>query len=190
VVKPVNVSYAARAVLETILIGLVLFLAGIVYASFFEWTVHSKVMHRPILSISHFYRGHAQIHHGRYQGDSTFVAGDRPHTDITFAWWAMPFPILAHVPFLTPIALWVSMPAAIGIFVAFSVYQVSYEYFHYCMHVPAGRWFEQTRAFKWIDAHHFQHHRKHNTNLNVVLPIADFLLRTRVRPPQTALTGA
>jgi hypothetical protein len=176
--------------LETIFVGLVLFLAGVVYASFFEWTVHSKVMHRPILGINHFFHGHAQVHHGIYRANSTYVAGDRPHREITFAWWAMPLPIVAHVPLLTPIALWVSIPAAIGIFVAFAAYQMSYEYFHYCMHVPADRWFEQTRAFRWIDAHHFQHHRKPNTNLNVVLPIADFLLRTRVRPLQETLTGA
>ena len=42
----------------------------------------------------------------------------------------------------------------------------------------------------WIDAHHFQHHRKHNTNLNVVLPIADFLFRTRVRPPKPTVVAA
>ena len=46
---------------------------------------------------------------------------------------------------------------------------------------PSERWFEQTWAFRWINAHHLQHHRKHNTNLNAVLPMADFLLGTRRR---------
>ena len=62
------------------------------------------------------------------------------------------------------------------------LYQAIYEYLPYCMHVPSGRWFERTRAFRWLIVHHQQHHRKHYTNFNVLLPIADYVLRTR-RPP-------
>ena len=171
-------------------IGLAGLSAGIIYASFFEWTVHRWLMHRPLLHFKHFFIGHAKVHHGRYQADSTYTVGDRLPREITFAWWAMPFPVLLHVPMLIAIAVWVSAPAAVGLFAAFSVYQFCYEYFHYCMHVPGDRWFEQSGAFKWINAHHLQHHRKHNTNLNVVLPIADFLLGSRRRPAQVALAEA
>jgi hypothetical protein len=141
-------------------------------------------MHRPILRFKHFYVGHAKIHHGIYRADTTYVVGDRETVELTLAWWAMPFPILAQMPYLVAIAIWVSAPVAVGVFAAFAVYQFFYEYLHYCMHVPRDRWFEGSRAFKWIDSHHFQHHRKHSTNLNIVLPIADFVLGTRQRLPQ------
>lgn len=159
-----------------------MFPAGIIYASFAEWLLHGRILHRPLMGIQHFFHGHAKVHHFRYQGDSSYWVGQRARTDLTFAWWAMPFPVLFHVPMLGAIALWLSIPAALGLLAAFVVYQSSYEYLHYCMHVPSGRWFERTRAFRWINAHHLQHHQKHNTNLNVVLPIADFLLGTRQRP--------
>ena len=176
--------------LEGVAIGLAVFPAGIIYASFAEWVIHRRLMHRPFLRFNYFFIGHAKVHHGKYQADSTYVLGDRPRRDLTLTWWAMPFPVLFHVPSLTAIAVWVSAPAAAGILVAFTLYQAAYEYLHYCMHVPRNRWFEGTSAFRWINAHHMQHHRKHNTNLNIVLPIADFLLGTRQRRPQPALGAA
>lgn len=172
--------------IETVGIGVAFFAAGLVYASFAEWVIHSKLMHRPFLRFQHFFHSHAKVHHRKYQAGSSYAVGDRPRTDLTFAWWAMPLPVLFHVPYLLAIAIWLSVPAAVSLFVAFSLYQASYEYLHYCMHVPNGRWFERSWAFRWINEHHVQHHKKHNTNLNVVLPIADFVLRTR-RLPRLAL---
>ena len=176
--------------LEALAIGLVALLGGLVYASFAEWVIHVRLMHHPVFRFSHFFHGHAKVHHGKYQADSTYVVGDRPPSDLTLAWWAMPFPVLFHAPFLAAIAIWVSAPAAVGLLIAFSLYQASYEFLHYCMHVPRNRWFERTSGFRWINAHHVQHHLKHGTNLNVVLPIADYLLRTRRRPHQRAESRA
>ena len=176
--------------LDATAIGLAAFPAGLIYASFAEWVIHRWLMHRPLLRFDHFYVGHAKVHHGKYQADSTYVVGDRALTDLTFAWWAMPFPVLFHVPYLVALAIWVSVPAAVGVFVAFTIYQAAYEYLHYCMHVPRNRWFERVSAFQWINAHHLQHHRRHNTNLNVVLPFADFLLGTRQRLDRRTLSRA
>ncbi len=176
--------------LEAIVIGLAVFAVGIVYASFAEWTIHRWLMHRPLYKFSHFFYGHAKVHHGIYQADSTYVVGDREPRELTLAWWAMPFPILLHSPLLIAIAIGVSLPAAVGLFAAFAVYQASYEYLHYCMHVPRDRWFERLGAFRWINVHHVQHHRKHNTNLNIVLPFADFLFGTRQRLPEAASAQA
>jgi len=167
--------------LEAVLIGLAVFPAGIVYASLAEWVIHRFLMHRPILRITHFYTGHALVHHGRYKSDSSYLVGDRERVEVTLAWWAMPFPVLSQTPFVAAIGIWVSAPAAVGLFVALTLYQASYEYFHYCMHVPSNRWFERTGAFMWINDHHLQHHRKFNTNLNIILPIADYLFGTRRR---------
>jgi len=176
--------------LEAIAVGLAVFPAGVIYASFAEWVIHRGPMHRPLFRFDHFFIGHAKVHHRKYQADSTYIVGDRPRNDLTFAWWAMPFPVLFHSPYLLAIAIWVSAPAAVGMLAAFTLYQSSYECLHYCMHVPSNRWFEQARAFRWINTHHIQHHRKHNTNLNIVLSVADFLLGTRRRLHQRTLGEA
>jgi sterol desaturase/sphingolipid hydroxylase (fatty acid hydroxylase superfamily) len=49
---------------------------------------------------------------------------------------------------------------------------------HYVMHVPRDRWIERTRVFRFLNEHHRLHHKDHNTNLNVVFPLADLLFRT------------
>ena len=67
------------------------------------------------------------MHHRKYLADSTYVVGGRPHEDLTFAWWATPFPVLFHAPSLAAIAIWLSLPAALGILAAFILYQASYE---------------------------------------------------------------
>ncbi len=72
---------------------------------------------------------------------------------------------------------------------AFAAYYLAYEYLHWCMHVPAKRWIEGTRFFKWIDIHHRVHHLHPMKNLNVVLPVADFLLRSRLAMPAEAATA-
>jgi hypothetical protein len=165
------------------LVAVATFFVGLVYASFAEWVIHRYAMHRPIvlLNVSHFFVGHAKVHHKLYAGDDSYLLGDRPPVELTLAWWAEPMPILLHAPALGLVAWLVGIPMAAGLLAAFIVYQTAYEYLHYCMHVPQKRWFEGTWAFRWINTHHLQHHRKHFTNLNVVLPIADFILRTRCR---------
>jgi len=64
---------------------------------------------------------------------------------------------------------------------ALGSYYFLYEYLHFCMHVPRMRWFETSAWFSWLDAHHHQHHQRHFNNLNVVLPLADFLFGTLIR---------
>ena len=172
--------------LESIAIGFAVFPVAVIYSSLAEWVIHGTFMHRPLARFRHFYHGHAEVHHGIYRADSTYVVGDRAPREITLAWWAMPFPVLAHAPFLIAIAVWVSVPSAIAILGALTLYQATYEYIHYCMHVPSNRWFEQTSAYKWLNAHHLQHHLKHNTNLNIVLPIFDYLLGTRQKLSESA----
>jgi len=162
-------------------LGLLGFVAGVVYASTAEWTIHRFLMHRPLMRLKHFYKGHAKVHHVVYQGDESYFVGTRPRRDLTFAWWAMPFPVAFHLPMLAAIGIWVAWPLAAGMLVAFILYQTSYETLHYFMHFPANRWVERRWLFQWINNHHRQHHVKHGTNLNVVLPLADFVFGTRRR---------
>ena len=168
--------------LEIVIIGIVSFAVAVIYATFAEWVIHGTFMHRPLARFRHFYHGHVEVHHGIYGSDSTYLVGDRPKVEIKLAWCAMPFPVAAHMPVLVAIAIIFSLPVAAGVFIALTLYQASYEYLHYCFHVPNNRWFEGMRWFMFLNEHHIQHHQRPNKNLNIVLPLADFVLRTRVKP--------
>jgi hypothetical protein len=84
----------------------------------------------------------------------------------------------AHAPVMVALYFLFGVQSAVAMFTAVLFYYVSYEYLHYCMHIPQGRWIERQAFFHWLSNHHLQHHRKHFTNLNVFIPIADYVFRT------------
>lgn len=158
------------------------FAAGVVYASFFEWTLHRFLMHRPLLGFTYPYRTHGITHHTVFGSGPNYHLLDGKDRDlVTMAWWNGPVLILFNSPAALATAwiagTWWAIAPFLG---ALLVYYAAYEYFHWCMHVPGPRWFQGTRVFKWVDQHHRLHHLEPMRNLNVVLPLADFVLRTRL----------
>lgn len=163
--------------------ALISFVLGIVYSSFFEWTLHRFLMHRPFVLLKYPFRAHAITHH------STFGAGDDYHLQkpedrkvVRMAWWNAPALLALNAP-VALLAAWAvgSWWVVPGFVAAFAFYYGMYEYLHWCFHVPnPQRWFQETAVYRWIDRHHRLHHLRPHRNLNVVLPIADFCLRTRI----------
>lgn len=152
------------------------FVSLFLYASFFEWLLHRFLMHQPIWSYP--FRSHALIHHGIFRSGPTYFLSqdeDLKLGKIRFAWWNAPLILGLHVPLL----LWIQHLLHVNIFfggmAALGLYYFLYEYLHFCMHVPKGRWIEKTAWFSWLDSHHHMHHKRHLNNLNVVLPLADLL---------------
>jgi len=155
------------------------FIGLFLYASFFEWFLHRFLMHQPFWSYP--FRSHALIHHGIFRSGATYFLPDgENHKNIRFAWWNAPLIIGLHAP----LVFWVQHLLQVNIFLggmaALGVYYFLYEYLHFCMHVPKARRFEKSAWFAWLDAHHHQHHQRHYNNLNVVLPLADFLFGTLI----------
>ncbi len=163
-------------------IGLCSFTVSIVFASFFEWALHRWLMHG-VLFKGYPYRKHDQVHHVVFDSDAGYHLRDQEHrTIVTMAWWNAPVLMFVNLPLPGLIALWLgSWSVVIGAMSALLAYYAMYEYFHWCMHVPSARWFQNTRLFRGIDRHHRIHHLDPSKNLNVVLPIADLVLRTRLR---------
>lgn len=153
---------------------------GIVYASFFEWILHRYVMHRPIGRFTYPFRRHALVHHHVFKADHTYhLINEKDKETIPMAWWNGPLLIgLGLVPFL----LWGWLGNAWGIpcgaLLACSLYYGTYEYLHWCMHLPRRRTVERSGIFFRLNGHHLLHHRYMHKNFNVVLPLADLLLGT------------
>jgi len=93
-------------------------------------------------------------------------------------WFALPMFIGFHLPFLWAIEHFTGIPSLWGGVAAITAYYAVYEYFHFCMHVPGGRWFETLRPFKFAKEHHRIHHKYMQQNLNVYFPLADLCLGT------------
>jgi hypothetical protein len=176
-----------ETLLFVVLFALVSF-AGLIYASIFEWTLHRYVMHRPIGPFRYPFEAHACTHHRIFKADDSYHFRDEGRRNITMAWWNGPVIVLTGVVPFCVLALpilfygwnvgaWIILSA--GALVSVGYYS-AYEYFHWCMHVPKGRWFETTKLFKRMNGHHILHHRYRSKNFNVVLPIADSLFDTLI----------
>lgn len=175
-----------------VLVVLASFAAAVLAASFFEWVLHKYFMHG-VLVKGYPYRAHAQVHHVVFGHAATYHLSDPAHRNlVTMAWWNGPVLLLLNVP-LPGLCAWLLGSAWVlaGAMAGFTAYYVAYEYLHWCMHVPAGRRLDRMRWFRWLDRHHRAHHRHPLRNLNVVLPLADLVLRSRLperveAPVQTA----
>ena len=84
-----------------ILWGLAGLAVGIVFASFFEWTLHKYVMHRPVGKFRYAFQAHAIVHHGTFKADKTYHLHDEKDKEtIPMAWWNGPVLILiGAIPF-------------------------------------------------------------------------------------------
>lgn len=170
------------------LVALAAFAGGIVYCSFFEWTLHKYVMHKPLFGFFKYpFRAHAQIHHRVFEWQETYsLQKEEDKTLVPMAWWNAPVIIAANSPVYFGVGMLCGLGAfsayfwfgALGAMSSMIVYYITYESLHWCMHVPGDRWFQKTWWFRWIDDHHRMHHKRPMTNLNVVLPLADFVLRS------------
>lgn len=154
--------------------------AGIVFSSFFEWTLHRFLMHQPFGPLTYPFERHALVHHRIFRADHTYHLRDEKdkHT-IPMAWWNGPVLIaLCQIPFLAAALVLHEWGVLVGSALACSVYYGIYEYLHWCMHLPRKRALERSGIFFRLNGHHVLHHRYMNRNFNVVLPFADLCFRT------------
>ena len=157
-------------------------------ASLFEWAFHRYWLHRPWLPKECF-TSHTLVHHQLCKFDDTFhVAEEEQEEALTFAWWGGPVLIAINViPWL--LLAWALTAAGIMRFAfllpacaagVFLLYYIGYEGLHYLMHKPTFPWIERSRYFKFLERHHRIHHFQMDRNLNVLVPVADFLLGSLV----------
>ena len=173
-------------------IATLIFIASIVYASIFEWILHKYWMHKPIgifgMKIRYPFEKHALTHHKIFKADHSYhLQKDEDKWTIPMAWWNGPILILvASLPwigfdylfsFLFPYFFSFRFMAIIPT-LTISAYYGTYEYLHWCMHLPKKRRLEKSWLFWFLNGHHILHHRYMDMNYNVVLPIADILFQT------------
>jgi hypothetical protein len=160
---------------SSILIGVTIFILGLVYANLFEYVMHRWLMHR----LRGFVKRDHMLHH------SVFRAGRRYHVQqsedrhfILFEWWQGPVIVASHLPALWAIGSLIGWPVIWPSALALAAYFAAYEYLHWCMHNPVGRVMERTALFRYLDSNHKLHHGQPRINFNVVCPLADLLFGT------------
>src|SRR5271170_5768668 len=77
------------------------FSGAAVFSSFFEWTLHRYLMHRPFAGWEYAFRAHAVVHHHTFKSDHTYhLINEHDKKTIPMAWWNGPVLIfLGSLPF-------------------------------------------------------------------------------------------
>jgi hypothetical protein len=175
-----------------------LVLGYVFYASLIEWLLHRYVMHRSVGKFDYAYRAHALTHHKHYKADETYHEGDRQPSQkhlIHMAWWNGPvLTLLGSIPFLLISLATGIWPIWWGILLSLALYYVTYESFHWCMHLPKKRVLTYIWPikgfFRRINGHHLLHHRYMGYNYNVVLPFWDWAFGTLILRAKTRFAQA
>jgi hypothetical protein len=179
------------------------FAVSIPYSSIFEWTLHKYVMHKPVKFIfkicghvfkfifDYPFKAHALVHHFVFRADQTYHLINEPDKKtIPMKWWNGPALItIGAIPFIAVsfyAGIWtlgvgiltLGMAFCLGTLFGMGAYYGTYEYIHWCMHLPRKRMVERSGIFFRLNGHHLLHHRYMGKNFNVVLPLADLCLGT------------
>ncbi len=170
--------------MSSLFLFLTAFSIWLIVSSFFEWTLHRFVMHKPVGSFDYPFKAHAVVHHNIFKADHTYhLINPSDKATIPMAWWNGPVLVfLAALPMIPFALFFKSWSLYFGAFCSTGVYYCVYEYIHWCMHLPKSRRLERSWIFRRLNGHHLLHHRYMHKNFNVVLPMADLILGTlRVR---------
>ncbi len=163
---------------------------GFVVGSFFEWALHRFVMHRPFPGFHYPFRAHALVHHQVFKSDHSYhLVNEQDKHTIPMAWWNGPALVaFGQLPFLLVAWLIGHWGFFWGALIAHALYYATYEYLHWCMHLPRQRNIERSGLFFRLNGHHILHHRYMHKNFNVVFPLADLCLGTLLMRSRIAFT--
>lgn len=185
-----------------IFLGFAGFISGMVLGSFFEHFIHKNLLHstprifKKSKYIKSMWKGHTISHHGSYAPDEHYT---QDHTNkeevLTFSWYEGPLIIASATAIAYLIAFAIRsllgmqinilLPEVIGACAAFTLYYIAYEGLHAIMHVPhKWLWLRRQHFMVWLNNHHYQHHLDPRTNLNIIIPIADYVCGTKRQLPK------
>lgn len=143
--------------------------------SFIEWVGHYYIMHRKFPFCDKIFRNHAILHHRTYFkvfNHEEDEAGRQLNIKLEVF-----EDLLRASPLL--ILLYLVSPLFCVIFTAtFVAHHVIWNLIHSEMHNPTDCFFRDFGVFKWLQSHHWMHHRYPGRNYNVVLPLFDYIFGT------------
>jgi len=160
------------------------FVGSMVVMSFLEHQVHRSLMHkknvfsRRLRSFNKMFEHHAILHHRHYSqvfNDEPVAAGEDRHLRLSVREG-----FLEGLPIAALLAT-ISLEGAIIFEIVVCLHHCIWNKIHLEMHKPEKRFFGDWRLYKFLARHHYLHHKHPDKNLNVVLPLADYVLGTTIR---------
>lgn len=152
-------------------------------ANFFEWALHTYVMHRPQKNkaLRAIYTRHTLMHHQFFTDKEMRFAGQHdwrvtffpPYALVTFICMSVPIALVAGWLFTANVG-WLVMATTTGMY-------LTYEFMHFCCHVDENLFVRNVPFVNTIRRHHTAHHNQSlmmERNMNLTFPVMDWLFGT------------
>ena len=154
-----------------------------VFSNLFEWYLHKRLMHRlvDVWALRAIYDRHTRQHHQYFTDSEMTVETSREWRIIFFPWRALFTFMGLGAPFAWLLAQMVNANAGYILMVTIVGQYLIYETFHYCCHVHDNWFVRHVPLVNTIRRHHTAHHNlgiMQNYNMNLTIPIADWLMGT------------
>lgn len=157
-------------------------ISSVLLVSFLEWYIHKYLMHKDITKISYLkrlYRNHTHQHHTRFYSDFN----NEP--DEVGRQFALRTEILPNFILMSPIYLVIYLVSpwfALVLACTQLFHHITWNIIHNEMHNPSCRFIRWIPGYKFLEFHHYLHHRHMNKNFNIVFPIFDYVMGTVAKP--------
>jgi len=161
-----------------------------VLMSFIEHQIHRRLMHKKhffssfIPALNKVFEHHAILHHQHYSkifNDKPVAPGQDRGLRLS-----MKEGFLEALPISALIAI-ISFQGAVVFEIVVCLHHFLWNKLHIEMHKPEKRFFSEWPIYKFLARHHYLHHKYPDKNFNVILPLADYVLRTNVSASRSDL---
>jgi hypothetical protein len=156
-------------------------------ANLVEFLGHRGPMHHRRRGLGLLFHRHTEQHHRFFTEEAMAYESSRdfkmvlfPPVMLLFFLGAIAAPLgaLCFVA-LSPNVGWLFVATGLG-------YYLTYEWLHFCHHLPAGHALARLPGMTWLRVHHQVHHDPSlmsRYHFNITFPLADMLFGTRWHPP-------
>jgi uncharacterized membrane protein YecN with MAPEG domain len=152
--------------------------------SFVEHIAHRNFMHRKSFVDRWFprvFESHAINHHHKYYKQFNFEPDEEARVENIHLEFLPSAPLAL---LLAGIATYFSWRSGLMLIAAVFVHHLIWNLIHQQMHDPKNPFFAKWGLYRFLARYHWMHHKHPGHNFNVVVPLADFVLGTYVRPSE------
>jgi len=159
----------------------------LVLTNFNEWHIHRNILHRRSWPLEQLFWRHTPEHHVIFIRDDMAMRSAKEFHLVLIPSYGIIGIFVTTLPITA--GLWLLSHNLAFLWVASTMgYVVAYEWLHLAYHLPASSRIGRSRLISWLRHHHAVHHTPElmqRWNLNVTVPLADWVLGTWYREPRS-----
>lgn len=147
----------------------------------FEWLVHKYILHRRLFGLGELYEKHELMHHVIYTHQDMSMKDKKELYLILMPPYAIVLIFVLLLPIIFILTSLLSFNVALLTLVTSLAFFLTYEWLHFCYHLPGHHWLARRRVIQYLRRLHTSHHNPLHMkqwNFNVTFPIFDRIMKT------------